>query len=399
MADDSNNENGLPPKLDLRKKVITPLAARPAFPATVPNAGAAGRLASPSMPSPLGSGATAAAGGDSSKGTMRITLPDAPEPSVMPTMPTVMQPPADRPVNTPTPAVSSEATPSAASTAPGTAGPRPLMRPVMAPKTIKLKKPVPLGIKRDTPDPSAPPGTKRATSKISLPSDQDGQMASTTGSPQPIRIALPPAVPAVTIETVAKAGGNAGIATVTVSVPPPQPEPDPKRQTSRISLDSALGSEGESGPKTIKLKRPGSSTVRVQGLDSPEAGEPRNKTAAINMTDESSGDSTPDTQKKTIKVKRPSARPSLRTSAAEGTGGASSPTMFAPPTRKLAVDSAHWTFIVAGCAATIITGVLIYVLCAQAFGPNLSLTPLSYSGPDSATELPWPERIYRSPRK
>ncbi len=394
MANDSNNENGLPPKLDLRKKVITPLTARPEFPASVRNTDAAGRLASPSMPSPMGSGTTASTG-DASNNTMRITLPDAPEPSANPTMPALIKPPADSPVGASPETVSVEVEPAADST-PSASGPRPLMRPVMAPKTIKLKKPVPLGIKRDTPDPAAPFGSKRATSKISLPSDQDGAMTSTPVSLQPIRIAQTTPIQAVTTQAAADASGNENIAPV-LAPPPPQPAPDPKRQTSRISLDSALGSEGETGPKTIKLKRPVNSTAKIQGFDSSEVGESRSKTAAIDLTTESSGDDTPDTQKKTIKVKRPSARPSLRTSESGGAGGGSSATMFAPPAKSLApADSAHWTFILAGCAATIITGVLIYVLCAQAFGPNLSLTPLSYSSPDSTTELPWPERIYRS---
>jgi len=68
--------------------------------------------------------------------------------------------------------------------------------------------------------------------------------------------------------------------------------------------------------------------------------------------------------------------------------------MFAPPEKVLAqVDRAHWFFIVTGCAATIITGVLVYVLAAQVFGPNISLSELSYGAPDM--ELPWPGRIAR----
>jgi len=400
MADDSNNENGLPPKLDLRKKIITPLTARPAFPASVPNSDAAERPSAPSMPSPLASGTTAMAS-DASKGTMRITLPDAPQSSGETASPTLMKPATGILDRASTAAVFGEAS-AAPVSVPGASGPRPLMRPVMAPKTIKLKKPVPLGIKRDTPEPAAPFGTKRATSKISLPSDQDGR--STPAGTQPIRIAQTSPIATIIAGNVAETDGIVGATTVTASAPPPQPAPDPKRQTSRISLDSALGSESESGPKTIKLKRPGSSTVRVQGLEPSEAAsEPRTKTAAIDLTAESASDDTPDTQKKTIKVKRPVGRPTLRTSAAGGagatTGGGSAPTMFAPPAKKLAADKAHWTFILAGCAATIITGVLIYVQCAQTFGPNLSLTPLSYSGPGSTTELPWFERIYRVPGK
>ncbi len=393
MADNSNNENGLPPKLDLRKKVFTPLTATRAFPASAPSTAGTNRLESPSMPSPLMSDTTATTG-DGSKGTVRIKLSAAPEPAAMPTL---MNPSADIQDGAATATVSVEAAPAADST-PSASGPRPLTRPVMAPKTIKLKKPVPLGIKRDTPDPAAPFGSKRATSKISLPSDQDGPMTSTPISLQPIRIAQTTPIQAVTTQAAADASGNENIAPV-LAPPPPQPAPDPKRQTSRISLESVLGNEGETGPKTIKLKRPGISTVKVQGLEPSEVDEPRNKTAMIVLPIEHAGEDTPDTQKKTIKVKRPSARPSLRTSASGEAGGGSSPTLFAPPSKSLVPDdSAHWTFILAGCAATLITGVLIYVFCAQTFGPNLSLTPLSYSGGGSTTELPWPGRIYRVPR-
>lgn len=396
MADDTNIENGLPPKLDLRHKGFTSLNAQPAVLASAPTAGDAVTPASPAVPSPTQESTPNSS--DASRGTMRITLPDIPQAAAAkPTLPTFMRPEgASQAANQPaTDSVQGEP---AAAPAPGTPGSRPLMRPTMAPKTIKLKKPIPLGIRRDTPDPAAPPDSKRTTSKISLPSDPDTQETATPGIPQPIRIA--PAMPAATVSTEAGSGesdiGDAPAAAIPVV--PPQPVPDPKRQTSRISLDAVLGNEGESGgPKTIKLKRPSSSTIRVQGMESPVATDSSRKTSSVELpSDTASDDDAPATQKKTIKVKRPSARPSLRTGGSGGsaTGGGSAPTMFAPPAKALAsADSAHWFFILTGCAATISIAVLIYVLCAQILGPNISLTELSYGAPDA--ELPWPGRITR----
>jgi hypothetical protein len=56
-------------------------------------------------------------------------------------------------------------------------------------------------------------------------------------------------------------------------------------------------------------------------------------------------------------------------------------------------DSVHWTFITASVAAMLVCCVLIYVLCAQVLGPNISLTELAYAAPDA--ELPWPGRLPR----
>lgn len=402
MADDSNNENGLPPKLDLRKKVITPLNAKPEEPVTATGVDAAATPASPAEPSPV-QGSTGA-GTNAALETMRIKIPATPEPQpATPTAPPTLKKPEDvsqdtdkpeAPASPPAPAA--DGTPTAGST-PGAAGPRPLVRPTMAPKTIKLKKPIPLGIKRDTPDPAAPAGSKRATSKISLPASPEAQQATASATPQPIRIAQTAPSPAAATEDAATESEKSE---TPAPVTPPQPAPDPKRQTSRISLDSVLGSESDSGPKTIKLKRPTGSSIKVQGMSSPDGSDAKHKTASVDLpTDSASDDDTPETQKKTIKVKRPSVRPSLRTGGSGGsggstTGGGGAAPMFAPPSKAAApVDSAHWFFILTSCAAIIITGVLIYVQCAQALGPNYSLTELSYGAPEA--ELPWPGRLTR----
>jgi hypothetical protein len=186
---------------------------------------------------------------------------------------------------------------------------------------------------------------------------------------------------------------------------------DIKRQTSRISLEAALGSgEGSqaSGPKTIRLKRPGK-TPTVNVGDATDSGEKNlNKTAKLELPEEDSN--IPNTQKKTIKVKRPSrSRAKKKMSvkragdATEGNAveaaatpeGAAEPSIPIAPLQSLTPaskpDSAHWTFIFSAVAATIIMCVLIYVLCAQALGPDYSYTQLSYGAP--TVELPWPGRL------
>lgn len=373
MADDSNNDSALPPKLDLRRKIGTPPDQQAAEP-------------SPAVPRPPAVSAPVPADLESSPSTVRITLPETRESGERET-PKAAAPKMPKPTGTPVP-TGPKPLQAATGSAPS-ADPRPTIRPVMAPKTIKLKKPVPLGIKRDTPDPTAAPGSKRATSKISLPASSDDMPATAPTGPKPITITK--TAPADT-ET-----AEAGSDTATKPTIIPQPAPDPKRQTSRISLDSALGNESASGPKTIKLKRPNTSgAIKVQGSE-PSSGSGSLTSGEITSpAGTAEPDETTNTQKKTIKVKRPSVRTSQRPSLAGGstTASNSSPTMFTPPAKALApVDHAHWFFIVTGCAATIITGVLVYVLTAQAFGPNISLTELSYGAPDM--ELPWPGRIAR----
>ncbi len=193
------------------------------------------------------------------------------------------------------------------------------------------------------------------------------------------------------------------------------PEADPKRQTSRISLDAALGGEGENkqaaGPKTIRLKRPSEvATVKIKKkpeVEDNKAGEPLNKTSEIPPPEaEGDKDEIPQTQKKTIKVKRPSQRRAVKSVSVKRAGSeagatepaaegavAAAPMQAVGPAAAPVKDGAHWTFITASVAAIIVCCIIIYVLCAQVLGPNISLTQLSYAAPDA--ELPWPGRITR----
>ena len=422
MADESSSDSALPPKLNLRK--VAPAAVSAPEPKKEP-----GKPTAPASPTAE---------------TMRIKLPatDAPEPAAKPTPTLTSKPatPAGGPVRLkakPKPAAAGAGpkplTPSGAAPKPAAAKPvarKPLKpkpaapKPVApaatepeaeapaaaatpgaaeAPKAVKPKsvklKPVAVGIKRPGVDPGAPAGSKRETSKIPLES---------ASAP-----AVTPMGPGANTKTIkiapAPVDGSkiSGPMVVSAGGPDEPVKPDAKRQTSRISLEAALSSDGTgngepaaTGPKTIRLKRPSEApTVKVKKApDAADSGELR-KTAKIEMPPDEA--ETPATQRKTIKVKRPSQRRTVKSVSvkrgSESEGDAAAAPAGAPQAMPAAepvvVDSAHWTFITTAIAAMIACFVLIYVLCAQVLGPNISLTEVAYAAPD--VELPWPGRIAR----
>ncbi|MBT3192325.1 MAG: hypothetical protein HN341_07190 [Verrucomicrobia bacterium] len=382
MADTPVNDSALPPKLNLRKQ------AKPAAPA------APAPKKTPAAPEPRTSP------------TMRIKLPDADD---APTAATVE-------ASSPVPSPSLEARPNPVAT-PGTARlkakPRnpvtikspkvkkgPAAKPTPAtPTAVKKPKSVTLrpavGIPRKEADKDAPAGSKRETSKIPLETAKAKPVTPLPVGPRTIKI-KPAAADAL------KLSGPVIVSSATGADAGEAPSPDPKRQTSRISLEAALGGDGDekaSGPKTIRLKRPSEApTVRIQKPPAAEGGSDLNKTAQIEAPEDAV---VPDTQKKTIKVKRPSQRRSVksvsvkRSTTAPDASDAAEPLTAAPSVAQpeLTTDDAHWTFITSAIAAMIVACVLIYVLCAQVLGPNVSLTELAYWAPDA--ELPWPGRISR----
>jgi len=142
-----------------------------------------------------------------------------------------------------------------------------------------------------------------------------------------------------------------------------------KRTTSRISLETVMGGGGEAGraahdddkaPRTIRLKRPGDVAAVRPAVEVGEAG------AAP-------------TVRRTIRVKRVETpeRPVAVASVAQ-----------APV---VPVDEVHWAWPTFAILAALVTCVLIYVLMAQCFGHDVSLTPLSYGWSDC--DLPWPGKI------
>jgi hypothetical protein len=99
------------------------------------------------------------------------------------------------------------------------------------------------------------------------------------------------------------------------------------------------------------------------------------------------GTQTP-TRKKTIKVKRPGV------DGGEEEGTVSAVVVARPEQSAQSVDDVpHVTFGVLAVVASLIAIFLIYVLMAQAFGPNVSLTKLSYGWPECDLGVPWAGKI------
>lgn len=193
---------------------------------------------------------------------------------------------------------------------------------------------------------------------------------------------------------------------------PPGPKPPSdaqvqaaKSKTSRISLEAALtgetpAAEPETGvPKTIRLKRPSeAATVKMKpapGTPIPiRAASAPQKGATAKIPDAAGGDEgTPLTRRKTIRVKRPGSRPTIATGGDKGTAtGEASDGMTdlgLPPMMMGVMDQVSPAFPIAAIAAMLAMIVLVWLLASQTFGPNASLTQLSYGGPD----LPMPGSI------
>lgn len=227
--------------------------------------------------------------------------------------------------------------------------------------------------------------TKRKTSRISLesvlttpkPAQPPSQPTATHGATPPKTIRIKPVPASGTIK-------SAGGVVITPTPPSSQTPTGEKRKTSRISLESAIAPEKveteppkpASIPKTIQLKRPPTVT-RVSADATP-------MTSA--QAEAPSEEGTP-TKRKTIKVKRPGEQITLPTGAVHVTASAATAAVPLPAP----ADRPSWIWHLITIAAILVIGVAIYVLAAQAFGPNVSLTELSCwkDGPN----LPWPGKI------
>jgi hypothetical protein len=223
-----------------------------------------------------------------------------------------------------------------------------------APKTVRLK-----------PSPALPTGSaaKKETAKIPLAE----ALLPGAGEPRTIRLrpdtARPPAATPAVVPTPALADGGAE-----------------KRRTAKISLEAALGPSPDEAPRTIRLKKPSEAgTVRVGA-----AQKPKTDTAPIGALGSEPVPETVDTRKKTIKVRRPGGATGV---VVVEEGGASAVEFQAGGGE----DRPHWFFLVTSIAAVLVTCVLAYCLSAQAFGPNASMTQLSYGAQNIC--LSWPGRI------
>ncbi len=388
MADEPQaNGPVLPPKLDLRKKGIlkTPQSVTSAPPTAVADDAPTVPTVSASVPVPPAAPPVARAVGPAP------VMPSAPvgAPSatvrLKPKIPLSTAPGGPAATLTVKPLL---ARTQVTSPAPFAAAPS-VAVPGSAPSAVQPKLPVvpPLSAAPTVGTTSA--SSKRETSRIPLEAARVGMGEDTPASAAPKTIRIKP----VSADTSASSAPTVVAKPGVLAAPTVTRQADPKRQTSRISLEAALGSEGAAGgPKTIRLKRPAEGgTVKVTRPDAATSG----KTAAIDLPDEVDDAST--TQRKTIRVKRPTQRRTVKSvSVARRPGDAGDdgvPMAASSADTMRPVDSAHWTFITFAIIAIIVGLVMIYMLAAQTFGPDFSLTRLSYGMREM--DLPWPGKLVR----
>jgi len=238
------------------------------------------------------------------------------------------------------------------------------------PKTVLLKK----GI-----------GSKKETSRIPL------EAAKPTPPPEdakPKTIRIKPAAPVAPGAGAAPAAEEGGAAA--------QGGAAGKRKTSKIPLEAAISSgktekAAPAGkPKTIRLKRPSAgakSPPTARTIARPAVA--LKKTAEIEVSEGEAGAPAP-TRRKTVRVKRPIQRPTVKPAAIARPAEAAEPAMGMQP---VVEDKPLWVFPTMAILSVIAVFVLVYVHMAQVFGPDISLTRHSYGW--RGLELSWPGKIAR----
>jgi len=191
-----------------------------------------------------------------------------------------------------------------------------------------------------------------------------------------------------------------------------------KRQTSRVSLEKVLASAelGDSAlpgsPKTIKLKRPTEApTIKVAPRPAPAAGGGAAPTAApvaaaapaagvagvlsktVNLdTSTSAQEGDTETQKKTIRVKRPSKAPSVKVQSRES----NQPKEEAPPVPLVqfpTADNPSAFFVVCAVLAILVTGAIIWMFCAEYLGMDGHIPTVNYIAIGKGPNMPWPGKL------
>jgi hypothetical protein len=316
--------------------------------------------------------------------------------------------------------------------------PRPItvrLKPMAAP-TAAPAAPVPAAA------PHAPANPK-ATSRVPVP-DAVASAASAAIRPATVRLrpVAPPASAAASAQTPGSTqaitqvelSSTAPIAPIAPVQPQPQPPPTPgghplpdgpkppstaqvqaaKSKTSRISLDAAIGvtpvAADKEGPKTIRLKRPSDlaapaavPTVSTKAPVAPAVQASARKTSripdsALPISAASGDDSAGVTQKKTLKIKRPGAKPEADAESA-ATGGEGFPegvqlTPLSPLDFPAKGESPVFTTVAVVCASAAAVLLLLLTLClgAHAVGPDAGPNAVA-SVKLGQTQIPWPGGI------
>ena len=164
----------------------------------------------------------------------------------------------------------------------------------------------------------------------------------------------------------------------------PLPQGSKKSKTSRIPLEAAAAtstpaSEAAGTPKTIKLRRSADmTTIKMAVPTAPGS-------AASESQDEAN---VSPSQKKTIRVKRPSAPITVNMGDNDGDGAsegaATHPAMFVAPAR----EPMSGPFVAVAALCIVTTIVLMVVYASEIFGPSASLTQLSAGAPSIEINLP-----------
>jgi hypothetical protein len=237
------------------------------------------------------------------------------------------------------------------------------------------------------------PAAKRETSRIPLDLAKPALGAPGRPLPGPTTIRVKPVVVRQTVDLAQAVPDGAGNAAPT---PPPVSPESGKRKTSRISLESVLSSqpgsasqtaeitppEADDEPRTIRIKRsaerPTAVTTPVSAPISP------GQTARLELPPDTpaaapgtTGSPTP-TRKKTIRMRRPG----MEDGAEEGVSSTASAVARPEPVAQKTDDVPHFTFGILAVVSVLVMAVLLWVLMAQAFGRDISLTQLSYGWRD-----------------
>jgi hypothetical protein len=261
----------------------------------------------------------------------------------------------------------------------GTGAPAPSPSPTVSVRSIGL--------------PSMPgaQSVKRETSRIPLELAKPSFGAQSRPLPGPSTIRVKPVVIRQTVDLTRAAPDGLGEG---APVPPVSLESG-KRNTSRISLESVLSGqpgapsqtaeisppEVDDEPRTIRIKRSSDRPSLRSGGTSPVAAQTSpGQTARLELPPETpavapgeAGSQTP-TRKKTIKVKR--------TGQDDGDEEAPAAVARLEPVARATEDVPHPTFGFLAVVASLVGVALMWVLMAQAFGRDISLTQLSYGWRD-----------------
>ncbi|MCK5850660.1 MAG: hypothetical protein KAH23_07060 [Kiritimatiellae bacterium] len=245
--------------------------------------------------------------------------------------------------------------------------------PTVAPSPIR-----PASIRSTPVTPASKSAAKKETSRIPLDAATAASIPGAivpTQAPKTIRITPKPVASPSTIKLKPKSAIHSVAAVGNAT--------DKKKETSRIPLDAALAPESKeaTGPRTIRLKRPGAGPQLKTAATRPKVGERTGLGATTRMEDTAQMDieepATP-TRRKTIRVKRPEQKDAPKAVSI------AKPENTAPLVDTVVEDQPNWFFPFCAVLAIFVVIATIYVFCSQAAGPNPSLSQLSWyiEGPD-----------------